>query len=58
MGANISVTNDSCTTAQSNQSNYIDHRMAMAFAPAIKSISSKKTEVVSKSYPDFGKTWS
>ena len=62
LGANISVTNDSLTLVASTAINhnvkiatYIDHRMAMAFAPlALKvPIIIENAEVVSKSYPDF-----
>ena len=64
LGAKISVTDKSLHLAAGQNfkkgiaiSTYDDHRMAMAFAPlAIKiSLSIKKAEVVSKSYPDFWK---
>jgi 3-phosphoshikimate 1-carboxyvinyltransferase len=64
LGANISVTDKSLHLSAGQNfkkgitiSTYDDHRMAMAFAPlAIKiSLSIKKAEVVSKSYPDFWK---
>ena len=64
LGAKILVTDKSLHLAPGKNfkkgiaiSTYDDHRMAMAFAPlAIKiSLSIKKAEVVSKSYPDFWK---
>jgi 3-phosphoshikimate 1-carboxyvinyltransferase len=64
LGAKISVTDKSLHLSAGQNfkkgiaiSTYEDHRMAMAFAPlAIKiSLSIKKAEVVSKSYPDFWK---
>ena len=64
LGAKISITDKSLHLAPGKKfkkgitiSTYDDHRMAMAFAPlAIKiSLSIKKAEVVSKSYPDFWK---
>ncbi len=62
LGANISITDDSFTMRQSDTLNsnikistYLDHRMAMAFAPlALKvPIIIENAEVVSKSYPTF-----